>query len=528
VSADDGRFRLEDLSPNVEYRVFAQAGEYTTAFRQKSTGAGGTNECNFRLAKGVRVSGRVADTNNRPLPGVCLELVPIKGSGEEGAGVLAFGFGEVKTDQAGRFEVSTAAAGRYWVKIYQPSQVGDRCWQQMALDQKLVLSSGAPVENLELRVLPPEAHTISGMVVDGQGTPRAGVPVGTYIPHDRCWWSRTDPQGRFVLHSLNGIGRDPLDVDFDFNDHKVVFRNVPIGTKELKCVKYLPGQISGVLLDQHDEHPLTNYEVKVERVHLLDCAGMVLGPAVGVTRSGPPGAFRIAQVPAGRVILEFKVGERRQWSAIQVRPGQAVQDQRITLQPPCVFEGTALFTSGPGQKQNVGLEVVHLETGQGLKGIDSDASGVFRCDTLPAGEYAVRALYGGEVYQTKQVRLEHGKATREHITVGGTATIRGAIRFPEEDCGSVHLLLREAGLGFAPNVWAGRPAATDHALSWTLANKASGQYEIRYVPAGTWEVVAFAPASERCIPFQRLPHAAKTVTITEAESQILNLDLTHR
>ncbi len=88
------------------------------------------------------------------------------------------------------------------------------------------------------------------------------------------------------------------------------------------------------------------------------------------------------------------------------------------------------------------------------------------------------------------------------------------------------ILLREAGLGFPPNVWLGRPAATDHALSWTLANKSGSQYEIHHVPAGTWEVVAFAPASERCIPLQRLPHAAQPVTIAEGETKHLDLLLT--
>lgn len=524
VSGDDGRFRLDDVRPNTEYRIFVQAKEHTTAFLQKTTGATGTNECNFRLAKGVRVSGRVADTSNRPLPGVCLELVPIKWSGEEGAGVLPIGFGEVKTDEAGRFEVSTAAAGRYWVKIYQPSRGGDRCWQQMALNEKLVLAPGERVENLDLRVLPPDAHAISGIVTDGQGKPRAGVVVSSYIPHDRSWWTRTDPEGRFVIPSLNGIGRDPLDVHFD--DNGIIFRDVPIGTKDLKYIRHEPGQISGVLLDEDGKRPLTNCEIKVERVHLLDCAGLALAPAAKVTRTGAPGGFHIAHVPAGRAILEFKVGKRRQWSAVRVGPGQTVEDQRITLQPPCVFEGTAAFTSAPGQKENVGLEVVHLETGRGMGGIESDRSGAFRCDTLPAGEYAVRALYGGEVYQTKNVHLEHGKTTKEHFAIGGTATIKGAIRFPEEDYGSVHILLRDAGLGLPPNVWVGRPAVTDHALIWTLANKSSSQYEIRYVPVGTWEVVAFAPATERCISFQRLPHTAQTVTIADGETKHLDLDLT--
>ena len=115
-----------------------------------------------------------------------------------------------------------------------------------------------------------------------------------------------------------------------------------------------------------------------------------------------------------------------------------------------MFEGTALFASAGGQTQNVGLEVVHLETGQGMPGIESDKSGAFRCDTLPAGEYAVRALYGGEVYRTKNVRLEYGKTTKEHFAVGGKATIKGTIRFPEEDYIIGAYPASRSGLGFPP------------------------------------------------------------------------------
>ena len=87
-----------------------------------------------------------------------------------------------------------------------------------------------------------------------------------------------------------------------------------------------------------------------------------LRPGAKVSRFGPPGAFNIVHVPAGQAILEFKVGKRRQWSAIQVRPGETVSGQRITLQPPCVFEGSVLFASTPGREREVVLEVVHLQT----------------------------------------------------------------------------------------------------------------------------------------------------------------------
>ena len=158
-----------------------------------------------------------------------------------------------------------------------------------------------------------------------------------------------------------------------------------------------------------------------------------------------------------------------------------------------------------------------VQTGRDQGWLNMDKSGAFHCDTLPAGEYAVRALAqsGGEWYQTKRVHLEHGKTTKEHFAVGGTATLKGVIRFPEQDYNCVQILLREPGLALIPDVWSGRPPATDNALSWMVASKTGYQYEIRYAPAGTWEIVAFAPATERCIPFQRLPHAEQTVTIAE-------------
>ena len=90
----------------------------------------------------------------------------------------------------------------------------------------------------------------------------------------------------------------------------------------------------------------------------------------------------------------------------------------------------------------------------------------------------------------------------------------------------MQILLREPGLALLPDVWSGRPPATDNALGWTVASMTGDQYEIRYAPAGTWEIVAFAPATERCIPLQRLPHAAQTVTIAEGETKHLDLDLT--
>ena len=66
-----------------------------------------------------------------------------------------------------------------------------------------------------------------------------------------------------------------------------------------------------------------------------------------LTKRDEPGSFGFTQVPSGRVVLEIKGGNRRQWSEVVVQPGQAT-NVTLTLQPPCVFQGTALFTPPGG------------------------------------------------------------------------------------------------------------------------------------------------------------------------------------
>ncbi len=532
TSDGEGRYRITDLLPRREYRVFAEADGYTAAYVTRRLGTGEVAGFDFSLEKGVYLSGRVLDTESRPLSGLTLELVPTTWSDTEKAPTrLPLGLGGVTTDDQGRFEAPHAAPGRYWVKVYQSVPSADRCWQQVALEGILVLEEGQRIEDHEVRVLPPDSHTISGTVVDGEGKPLPGVVVDSFIPHDRHWWTRTDEQGRFTLLSLNGIGRDPLDVYFNqtglpAGGYKVVIRDVPIGTDDLKLVVHKPGAIKGVVFQGGGVNPLTDFGMTVHHVQLLDSAAVVSEAVVNVNRTGGRGAFHITNVPAGRAVIEIKVEERKQWHEVEVRPGDITEDVTVELLPPCVFEGTALFSARNGYTKPVGLEVVHIESKKGMGGIEPDESGNFRVDTLPAGEFAVRALYGGEAYLTKNVRLEHGKTIRERFDVGGTAEIRGVIRFPQEDYGFVKLILRETGLDFPPPMWGGRPAPTEYALVYNIARESGGEYGISWIPPGTWELAAMAYASERCVPLEKRPHAIQEVTLVEGQSLKLDLDLT--
>jgi len=479
------------------------------------------------------VAGRVIDTTGRVHSGLALDFVSTNPPRDADGSPQRSGIYNVPVDAQGRFWIPQAGPGRYWVKVYRPTgSAGPPC-AQTAQRERLVLNPGERLENLDVRILPPEACAISGTVLNGQGKPRTGVPVESYIPHDRHWMTQTDPQGRFRLESLNGIGRDPIQLLIGAYQ----LRDVPIGTN-LTFVIPEPGAISGTVVDMQGRPVEQPFEIEVNRVHRLDCPAVAFETMAKLTKRNEPGSFDLANVPPGRVVLEIRVGNRRQWSEIMVQPGQAT-NLTLTLQPPCVFEGTARFTPPGGAPQAIHLEAVHRESGQWMGYIKADTSGAFRTDMWPAGEYLVRATSdtrpvgeglhiahnADKFYQTKTVRLEPGRTVKEDFTVVGSATIRGVIRSAEDDYLYVLIQLREVGASTPPDYWTRSPAVTERVVRQTLVRRSGDEYVLHAVPPGQWELVAFGLATERMIPWAKLAHTSTVVTVGEGETRTLNLSL---
>lgn len=485
------------------------------------------------LGTNAYVAGRVIDTTGRVHSGLALDFVSTNPPRDADGSPQHSGIYNVPVDAQGRFWIPQAAPGRYWVKVHRlPGSAGPTC-AQIAQRERLVLTPGERIENLDVRILPPDACAISGTVLDDRGRPRAGVRVESYIPHDRHWMTQTDPQGRFRLESLNGIGRDPIQLAIDAYQ----LRDVPIGTN-LTFIIPEPGAISGTLVDMHG-HPFEQpFEIEVNRVTRLDCPAVAWETNAKLTRRNAVGSFDLANVPPGRVVLEIKVGNRRQWSEITVQPGQAA-NLTLTLEPPCVFQGTARFTPPVGSLQAIHLEAVHSESGQWMGYIKTDTSGAFRTDTWPAGEYIVRATSdtrsvgeglgiahnADKFYQTKTVRLEHGRTVREDFTVAGSATIRGVIRSAEEDYLYVLIQLREVEASAPPDYWTRSPAVSERVVRQTLLRRSGDEYVLHAVPPGQWELVALGLTTERMIPWAKLAHASTMVTVGKAETRTLNLSL---
>jgi serine/threonine protein kinase/protocatechuate 3,4-dioxygenase beta subunit len=550
VTAADGTYRLPGLVPSDRwhYWITVSAEGYGRLESELIKVAGDLSGKNFVLEKAAMISGRALDTQGKPLPYAIIALKTIDGQTPRPLPE------RVWTDDEGHFTFREGAFPYMYYFALHPSYqraTNDpiRVEGTNAINVEVVFPSAKkPTEKGVKTQLDPALGTnayLAGRVVDTQGRPQTGLAIDlipTAPPTDKDGsWKRTgiyqvptDQQGRFVLNSINGIGRDPLDVSVG----EYLLRSVPIGTN-LTFLIPEPGEISGVVLDEQGKPLAQPFEIKVNRVHRLDCPAVAVEPKAKLAKAQQPGSFHLTNVPPGKVVLQIQMGERRQWSEVVVRPGQTT-NVSLALQPSCVFEGTAFFTPAVGQTQSVNLEVIHRETGQWMGWIKPDAPGTFRCDTLPAGEYLVRAnsdtrLAGEYVmlahnddkfYQTKTVRLEHGRTTTEQFQVGGSATIHGILRSAEEDHLYVLIQLREPGLGVPPDYWTRSPSVTERVVRQTLVRRSGDEYVLRVVPPGTWEIVAFGLATERMVPYDKLAHTSQAVTIAEGETRQLDLNLT--
>jgi uncharacterized GH25 family protein len=108
------------------------------------------------LPRGLRLAGRVVDTNGRPIPGA-----RIRRTSDQSGGNIP----HETADADGRFSFAHVPAGEAIVTVQAPGHAPD-------LKRVVVGPGGAPVEfRLE------RGRQIRGRVVDRQGAPLAGATV---------------------------------------------------------------------------------------------------------------------------------------------------------------------------------------------------------------------------------------------------------------------------------------------------------------------------------------------------------------
>jgi hypothetical protein len=164
----------------------------------------------FVLQADTRLSGRMLDAKGAPMSGVCIDLEPMEGRGEDGARF----FDCSKT--GGVFTMTMMPPGKYWLVAHDDIQLdllkskstfyypGLREREQATM---VSIAAGDYVEHLEMRLPHDEKrYKISGKVQFADGAPAAIATVTFTSPeHGYSETTGTGPDGSFGLPVIAGM-----------------------------------------------------------------------------------------------------------------------------------------------------------------------------------------------------------------------------------------------------------------------------------------------------------------------------------
>ena len=511
----NGEYSLDALPGSS--RLFVYADGYCTMYQTHDVFKGVNKGWDFLLPKGVSVSGRIIDTKGKPLPNRIIELWKMDSPPPPSPGTaFVSSGGMVKTNKDGIFDMPNAASGKYRIVVYKESSFGgDRSMQQVPIKGRFIqVESGEHVKNFEIVVNPAEDFTISGHVLNSEGSPMKGIVVDTFIPHGRHWWTKTDENGAFLIEGLDGMGQSSLKVHFNgilgAGNYKLCIPEVPINTKDVDLIVPGTGSIQGTVRNAKTGELIPTYEISVPVVYLPDSEAVWEEPCVRI-EVNEDGIFTISDIPAAEAVVEISAnGLGAQRFTVPIEANK-ITPLDYEMEGPAVFAGK---TTSKGKPRKTTI-VINGEW------VGTDDEGNFRFDKYPNGELQVWFFVYDGWHRTVEVNLKSGETTWLDMELDGTCDIHGKVILPDdEDFCNIRLAGKPS-----PDGWYefGRPGVEECVFTYSRVNVSGGEYQMKNIPAGQWYLMAgkYRPSMHRSIL-----GASRFIELKEGESIRVDFDLT--
>jgi hypothetical protein len=389
----------------------------------------------FELKRGGAITGRVTDSNDRPLVGERVELMKFFQDGKAGP-LFTGGLNMGRTDDSGVYRFYGLPAGRYLVNVgasakgarllrpsssYLPRTFHPNVTQQS--EAKVIeVSEGTEITGVDIVVAEAEkTYSIYGRVISADsGQPVAGVELSCgYISEERkgrrnitSWGppgARSDANGEF---RLEGLLPGKLMLFAKLARESEVFSEVEvreISDSDIHDVALKirqGGSISGVIVIEGASDPAVLSNVSKLQLNTVVMTKQLDPPGIGQTKVNTDGSFRIKGLRPGKIHISmsqnstsrsFSVlriergGTLISWNdGIEVGPGENISGVRVVVgYASSAIQGEVKIIGATlPANQSLYVHAKYLNDEQRIPALtETDARGQFAFENLLPGEY---------------------------------------------------------------------------------------------------------------------------------------------
>jgi protocatechuate 3,4-dioxygenase beta subunit len=429
TSGEDGTFRFESVLPG-QVAVVAfhkDTGPGEKAPIEVPVGGPGAKDVRVRLSEGLTVEGEVRDREERPLPGVTVQIYGWD---------MVPGFKFVTqyrwqenpvtcTDEQGRFALKGALPGKQWLYAYDASlgwagQQVEGAEGQRLTDVRISFAGGA----IDGKVLSAEREPLSRIRVTARGPKDTPQLTQRYVETDGLGRFRLGglPEGRYDIFAYlqTGGNADPaLDIQTGTTNVEIV----------LKPVQALAGTVRSSATGRPIERFLLSLQPEAD-------PGQRRSRRQGSRWQGwiqsPDGKFELSAMP-GTYQLTVKAPDHQPkiLSGIVVEELVPPVPQDVVLDAGGGIEGTLLDPNGKPipnawvmARLYRGPGVAPEQTDWVLGGNDqTDDRGRFFLEGLGAGTYILQANMGTLGAATAQVAVAGSEMVRHDLALVPTGSL---------------------------------------------------------------------------------------------------------
>ena len=405
-SGPDGRFVLRAVEADSEIEVDALKRGYPSAHSASMRLAPAERKAGvvITIPHGFELTGKVTDTNGRPVAGVAVEPIEATANGRFG-GMRAMVVNLMQSERADEF-VRTASDGTFTIKLKEGTY--EVVFKREGYAAKTIRGQVVNATVKPLAVTLDPGVEITGRVTRG-GIGVAGVNIAAFSQESNTN-TVTAADGSFRLADLTP-GQMMLNANKreDFIDQ---MRPVTAPAHDVLIELPAGGRITGHVVDKNTHNPVTSFQAGISRSRAG--GGMVvMTPPMLKSFTTDDGSFTLDNVPAGltQVVVSAAGYTTAHLPGVTVEEGKTVSDLQVDLDTGAKIIGRVTGSDGSplagvtvsNDPRGGGRGVVRFDASQ--SSTITDANGEYTLDAVDAGEKTLLFAHQGYLNESRTVTV---------------------------------------------------------------------------------------------------------------------------